>query len=359
MDFITIPGFSTPYILNHLSSINFEGMPPVRNIREVSPAQAGTRIVNTFYDERAGSLTLNVHKEDKQLLLNIFSPDRHKVFDEPFVYNKELLGGVKRKGNDGETVSGSGYFFSPTGRFVDYGGLTSGSVIIIGGTEYAVSEHVSDSILLVDGIFGSDATSVEWSYISATVYRTLKFYVDGGFVFGRTDTRNTITSEVLDIIAGNPFWTGYEQTLVWGDIVVRQDKVYPMQYPQEELYSIFKSIQALTVYMSGDIAIRPTIRVDGFMTIFRLDNFTQGTFIEYSEELAQGTYVIIDLRLATATLFPSGENVLRYVKGDITTFQLLPFIPNDLQVNTDAITLTSLTSVTWRNLYLGSQHDRL
>lgn len=359
MDYISIPGSDVVYNLPAISSIDFEGFPPIRNVREESPNQAGTRIVNRFYNERSGSLMLNVFKRDKNYLMNLFSPDRSLIFNKPFIYHKELRGGVKVRGSNGSVIEDTGYFSSPTGEFVDLGGLSAGSVITIAGTEYAVDKYISDSVIIVVGVFPASADNVQWSYTTATVYRELEFYVNGGFNFIRSARDNIKTLQVLDIIAGNPHWLGYEQTLVWGDVIVRSNKLYPMTYPAGELYDIYKLVTDLTVHVSSDIAVRPVIRIDGFMTIFRLDNKTNSTYIEYTQELAQGEYVIIDLPNATATLYPSEENVLKHVNGDLISFKLLPFEPNELQVNTDAITLTSLTSVTWRNLYLGSQYDRV
>ncbi len=359
MDYIKIPGLDVPYQLTHLGSIDFEGMPQINNIREISPVQAGTRIISTFYGERTGTMTLTVNKADKDYLLNLFSPDRHIVFDEPFVYHKELRGGVLYRGNDGKTLANTGYFFSKTGVFVDFGGLRQGSIITINGVAYTVVEYISDSVILLDHMFVSSEVNVQWNYISATVHRTLNFYVDGGFNFIRSDNRSNITIQAIDIVAGNPFWLGQLQTLVWGDTVFRHNKAYPMQYPEGELYDIVSTIQTLSVFISSDIAVKPTIRIDGLMTTFRLDNTSQGTYIEYVEDLATDEHVIINLSLATAIKYPQEENVLRNVKGDLTTFRLLPFTVNELTVNTDAITQTSLTSVYWQNLYLGSQYDRV
>ncbi len=355
MDYITIPGVSVPYKLDSLSSINFEGMMPIRNIRELSPRQAGTRIVSTFYEERSGSLVLNVPKDDKHAIANLFSPDRHNIGGgSVFIYHKELEGGKIYKGNDGTILAGTGYVFSPTGRFVDRGGLVAGSFIEVDGINVQVLQHYSDSVLLVNHTFLEDNTNVMWKYTSGAVYRELEFYIDDGLAFFRTGNMNTYTQEVIDIIAGNPFWLGYQQQIYWSDVVIRENKSYPMTYPENELYDLTVPVTDISNTMTGDVAVKPTIRIDGAMETFKISNLTQNTYIGYDNVVLINEYIIIDLQNATAISYPSEISVLHLVEGDLTTFTLLPFVVNELKILRESVTTSSSITVSWRNRYLVS-----
>lgn len=362
-DNIEIPNRNMPYILSNLARIDFQGLPEYSIIYEQSPRLVGLRAVGITYKPRFGSMVVNVQKSDKKDFLNIFNPSRYFALEQPFVYNTYTEGGEKVYGHDASLIAGSKLVSSATGKFKDFGGLRDGDFIILDGTTFQIEEVLSDTLLLLTCTIYNTVSDIDWSYTRGISRRRLDFNINnGGMKFIRTSSDNCFTQEVVNIVAPFPFWYGEKQSIKGITVGLLDDKSYPVQYPEGNIYDKKEPISNLSITLHSDLYVRPTITLFGRSTRFKLTNESNDTTIEYTRYISPSQVVIIELEAMTATEYPSqqdadnntnGVNVFRYVTGDRSIFGFDPNFVNEVVIETDSVR-DVFADITWYNKYLGS-----
>jgi len=356
------------------------GMAQVRFLTDSSPYQHGESVQGIRWNTRQIQILVNDQQKSlidywqkRDLYLDLLRPSRSTITKDklikPFIYRKWLPGGKLYRGTDMIVTNGLSYVTTPTGHFISNGGLEAGDQITIGGVNYTIAIAANDSELyLASSYAGSTSSNASWRYLSKQVYREITFILGSGLEFDERGSDQILPygfQEVLRLVCHDPLWRGREQQRIWtlpetyGDLIFDGEGAWfgtSGISGRWEFETTYLSESAEIQYTGHEVA-RPIITIRGPAHYPRISNEQLGITLSLEYVVSIGEEVVIDIDNLSVTT-NQGNNLLPYLRGNLSGFALVPEPAAPDGVNTIVITMgdadtNTYASVKWQNVYIG------
>lgn len=356
------------------------GMGKVRFLTEQSPYQHGESVQGFRWETRQIQILINDHQRTlldywrkRGLYLELLRPSRATLTSNklirPFIYRKWLPGGRIVRGTDMTVTNGSDYVLSPSGDFISSGGLEAGDHILINGVDYEIANAANDSELYLSTNYsGSSTTTAGWRYVSKQVYRDISFVLGAGLEFDEHPSDQVVPygfQEVLRLICHDPLWKGREQQRIWtladnfGDLIFDGEGAWfgTSGISGRWLFETTYISESADIYYKGHELARPIITIRGPAYYPKISNEATGITLTLEYDLADGEEVVMNID-TLSVVTNQGDNLLPYLRGNLSGFALVPEPAAPNGINTMVITLGNATvdtyaSIKWQNVYIG------
>lgn len=356
------------------------GFGSLRFLSSNSPYQHGQSLQGMRWNPKVLQIVINQTYESlidywkgRENLLELLRPSRafltrDKLVD-PFIYRKWLPGGDVIRGSDMEVTNGDSIVYSSTGGFLHRGGLEVGSGITIEGVKYEILVVDNDFELeLTPSYSGSTSTNASFNYTQNPRYRDIFFIMESGPRYNQSQSAQVVPFgfiEALRLRCHDPFWRGVQQRRIWtlpesiGDLIFDDEGAWfgTAGLTGRWLYAPEYVSRNIGVVYYGHEISRPAIFISGPADLPSITNLTTGIKLNMEYNIAEGEQVEMNINTLTVTN-NQGDNLLGYLRGNLSGFGLVPEPAAPGGINTINVTFGGATEVSsarieWQNVYAG------